>query len=156
MREAIYRRDRVSTRYTRAGPALLATANEAHDTLSRPATRKILEPTFTEYNRTEYYRLAEMQVAYLYRLRHSKSYRTRRTHFTQTKPTPVSIGERRWPEPEDRPGYVRVDTVSQSDRDGVKGVLTVLASHLNHSPARTAVTPGTGPGSPPRRPPAAA
>jgi transposase InsO family protein len=42
--------------------------------------------------------------------------------FTKTRPTPVSIGERRKPEPGGRPGYLRVDTVHQGDLDGVKGV----------------------------------
>jgi len=125
--EAAYRRRLFPTRYTRADAALLATVDEAHDTLSGPATRKILEREFTEYNKTEYQRLAEISVAHLYRLRHSKSYRTRRAHFTKTKPTPVSIGERRCPEPEGRPGYIRVDTVHQGDRDGVKGVYHINA-----------------------------
>jgi hypothetical protein len=34
----------------------------------------------------------------------------------------VAIGERRRPQPEGRPGYLRVDTVHQGDRDGAKGV----------------------------------
>jgi hypothetical protein len=34
----------------------------------------------------------------------------------------VSIGERRKPDPQGRPGYLRVDTVHQGDRDGEKGV----------------------------------
>jgi len=42
--------------------------------------------------------------------------------FTKTRPTPVSIGARRKPEPGGRPGYLRVDTVHQGDLDGVKGV----------------------------------
>lgn len=100
---------------------------EAHDTLSGPATRKILEREFAEFGKHEYAGLAEIPVAHLYRLRQSKSYRTRRTHFTKTKPTPVAIGERRCPEPEGRPGYLRVDTVHQGDRDGVKGVYHINA-----------------------------
>ena len=39
----------------------------------------------------------------------------------------VAIGERRRPRPEGRPGYLRVDTVHQGDRDGVKGVYHVDA-----------------------------
>jgi transposase InsO family protein len=127
VKEAVYRRRRFPTLYTRTDAALLAAVDEAHDTLSGPATRKILEREFTEYNRAEYQRLAEISVAQLYRLRQSKSYRTRRTHFTKTRPTPVSIAERRCPEPEGRPGYLRVDTVHQGDRDGVKGVYHINA-----------------------------
>jgi hypothetical protein len=39
----------------------------------------------------------------------------------------VSIGERRAPQPEGRPGYLRVDTVHQGDRDGAKGVYHINA-----------------------------
>ena len=127
VKEEAYRRHRFATRYTRTDAALLAAVDEAHDTLSGPATRKILEREFTEFGKGDYQRLAQISVAQLYRLRHSKSYRTRRTHFTKTKPTPVSIGERRCPEPEGRPGYLRVDTVHQGDRDGVKGVYHINA-----------------------------
>ena len=127
VKEAVYRRHRFTTRYTRTDAALLAAVDAAHDTLSGPATRKILEREFREFGKAEYARLAQISVAQLYRLRHSKSYRARRTHFTKTKPTPVSIGERRCPEPQGRPGYLRVDTVHQGDRDGVKGVYHINA-----------------------------
>jgi hypothetical protein len=122
-KEAVYRRHRFATRYTRIDAAV----EEAHDTLSGPATRKILEREFVEFGKRDYQRLAGISVAQLYCLRQSKSYRTRRTHFTPTKPTPVSIGERRCPEPQGRPGYLRVDTVHQGDRDGVKGVYHIHA-----------------------------
>ena len=121
VREAVYRRRRFPRRYTRADAALLASVDEAHETLSGPATRKILERELAEFGKSEYERLAQISVAHLYRLRHSKSYRTRRVHFTKTKPAPVSIAERRCPEPEGRPGYLRVDTVHQGDRDGGQG-----------------------------------
>lgn len=130
VKEAVYRRRRFPTRYTRTDAALLAALDEAHDTLSGPATRKILEREFNEYDRTEYQRLVQISVAHLYRLRHSKSYRARRTHFTKTKPTPVSIGERRCPELEGRPGYLRVNTVHQGDRDEVK-TTKVLAAEVH-------------------------
>ena len=37
----------------------------------------------------------------------------------------MAIGERRRPEPDRRPGYLRVDTVHPGDRDGVKGVYPI-------------------------------
>jgi len=39
----------------------------------------------------------------------------------------VAIGERRKPEPGGQTGYLRVDTVHQGDRDGVKGVYHINA-----------------------------
>ena len=76
--------------FPRIDAALLAAVDEAHDTLSGPATRKILEREFNEFGKHEYAGLAQISVAHLYRLRQSKSYRTRRVHFTRTKPTPVA------------------------------------------------------------------
>jgi len=39
----------------------------------------------------------------------------------------VAIGERRPPQPDGRPGYLRVDTVHQGDLDGTKGVYHINA-----------------------------
>jgi len=127
VKEVVYRRHRFAKHYTPTDAVLLAAVDEAHDTLSGPATRRILERELGEYGKLEYQRLAQISVAQLYRLRQSKSYRRRRVHFTKTRPTPVPIGERRRPQPEGRPGYVRVDTVHQGDRDGVKGVYHINA-----------------------------
>ena len=66
-------------------------------------------------------------MAQLYRLRNSGTYRHRRVEYQPTRPTAVSIGERRKPDPRGRPGYLRVDTVHQGDQDGVKGVYHINA-----------------------------
>jgi hypothetical protein len=47
--------------------------------------------------------------------------------YQPTRPTTVAIGERRAPQPEGRPGYLRVDTVHQGDLEGVKGVYHINA-----------------------------
>ena len=127
LRASVYLRHRFPKRYTRIDTACLASVDEAHDTMSGPATRKILEREFGEYGKSEYERLASISVAHLYRLRKSKSYRTRQASFTKTKPTAVAIGERRCPQPEGLPGYLRVDAVHQGDRNGVKGVYHINA-----------------------------
>jgi antitoxin component HigA of HigAB toxin-antitoxin module len=127
VKEALYRRHRFPPRYTRADLALLAATDAAHESLSGPATRRILEREFREFGHKEYPRLAGISVAQIYRLRQRVAYRQRRLHFTKTRPTPVSIGERRRPDPQGRPGYLRVDTVHQGDRDGVKGVYHINA-----------------------------
>ncbi len=127
VKETAYRRHRFATHYTRTDTEQLAKVDEAHETLAGPATRKILEREFGEYGKSEYGRLAGISVAHLYRLRQSRTYRLRRTYFTKTKPTPVSIGKRQRPQPEGRPGYIRLDTVHQGDRDGVKGVYHINA-----------------------------
>lgn len=42
--------------------------------------------------------------------------------YTKTKAVKRSIGERRKPQPQGKPGYIRVDSVHQGDRNGQKGV----------------------------------
>jgi transposase InsO family protein len=122
-----YRRHRFPSRYTGADCELLAAVDEAHGTLSGPATRKILERELHAFGDTRFQRLAAISVAHLYNLRRSRAYRQRRISYQPTKPTPVSIGERRAPKPEGRPGYLRVDTVHQGDLDGIKGVYHINA-----------------------------
>ena len=122
-----YRRHRFPQRYTRADIELLATVDEAHETLSGPATRRILEREYQDYGKPEYQRLASISVAHLYNLRHQQRYRERRLNYTKTRPTAVTIGERRPPDPQGQPGYVRVDTVHQGDRPAAKGVYHINA-----------------------------
>jgi transposase InsO family protein len=127
LQPAHYRRHRFPQRYTRADIELLATVDEAHETLSGPATRRILEREYQDYGKPEYQRLASISVAHLYNLRHQQRYRERRLNYTKTRPTAVSIGERRRPDPQGQPGYLRVDTVHQGDRPGAKGVYHINA-----------------------------
>jgi len=123
----IYRRHRFAQRYTAADVELLALVDEAHETLSGPATRHILQREYQQYGKQEYQRLASISVAHLYNLRQRPKYRQRRLHYTKTRPTPVSIGERRRPDPQGQPGYLRVDTVHQGDQQGSKGVYHINA-----------------------------
>ena len=127
LQPARYRRHRFARKYTPVDVELLAAVDEAHETLSGPATRKILEREYQQYQQREYERLAGISVAQIYRLRRRSAYRQRRLHFTKTRPTAVSIGERRRPDPQGQPGFLRVDTVHQGDRDGVKGVYHINA-----------------------------
>jgi hypothetical protein len=106
---------------------VLAQVDEAHDTLSGPATQKILYREFFEFADTRYERLANISVAHIYNLRKKRSYREKRMVITKTRPTPTSIGERRRSDPDGRPGYLRVDTVHQGDLDGIKGVYHIDA-----------------------------
>jgi transposase InsO family protein len=122
-----YRRRRFAERYTRADAELLATVDEAHDTISGPATRKILQRARYDFQDAQYTRLAELSVAQLYRMRKSRAYRQRFTKYQPTRPTKICIGERRRPEPNGQPGYLRVDTVHQGDQDGIKGVYHINA-----------------------------
>jgi len=125
----VYRRRRFSQLYTRADIELLASVDEAHETLSGPATRRILEREHQVYGRAEYERLAAISVGHLYNLRKSQRYRERLMSYTRTRPTAVSIGERRKPQPQGQPGFLRLDTVHQGDEPsgGEKGVYHINA-----------------------------
>lgn len=131
VQSTVYRRRCFPQRYTRADIELLATVDEAHETLSGPATRRILEREVQLYGKQEYARLAGISVAHLYNLRKCQRYRERRLNYVKTRPTTVSIGERRKPDPQGQPGYLRLDTVHQGDQPGggagAKGVYHINA-----------------------------
>ena len=122
-----YRRHRFPQRYTRADLELLAQVDEAHENLGGPATRRILEREYRQYGKPEYERLSTISVAHLYNLRQQPRYRERRLCYTRTRPTAVTIGERRCPDPQGRPGYLRVDTVHQGDAPAGQGLYHINA-----------------------------
>lgn len=124
---APYQRRRFPAIYTAADVVLLAYVDRAHGNLSGPATRRILEREYSEYGQAAYQRLAGISVAHLYRLRHTAAYRKRNASYQPTRPTLIPIGERRKPQPQGVPGYLRVDTVHQGDHDGRKGLYHINA-----------------------------
>lgn len=127
VKEVRHRRHKFENYYTPADIEVLAEVDEAHETLSGPATKKILEREFELYHHAGYERLATISAAHIYNLRRRPRYRQRRLNYTKTRAVAVAIGERRKPTPEGRPGYLRVDTVHQGDLDGVKGVYHINA-----------------------------
>ena len=132
LRATGYRRRRFPKVYTDADVALLAKVDRAHEGLSGPATRRILEREHGEYGHREYARLAQISVAHVYNLRKRPDYRKQTARYESTRPAAISIGERRRPDPQGRPGYLRVDTVHQGDWEGEKGVY-----HINSVDAVT-------------------
>ena len=127
VQERGYRRNQFTSHYTGADIELLGIVDEAHGTLSGPATQKILYRGLYEYGDASYQRLAAISVPHIYNLRKNQAYRKRRIAYHKTRPVKVSIGERRKPTPEGKPGYLRIDTVHQGDLDGVKGVYYINA-----------------------------
>jgi len=121
------RRHRFPRHYTSADIELLARVDEAHESLSGPATRRILQREFQEYGKAEFQRLAAISNGHLYNLRRNPRYRQQRKNYQKTRPSAVAIGERRRPDPGGRPGYLRVDTVHQGDTENGKGVFHINA-----------------------------
>jgi len=63
----------------------------------------------------------------LYNLRKSKSYLRQRYTFEKTRPKVALIGERKKPIANGAPGFIRIDTVNQGDKDKQKGVYHINA-----------------------------
>jgi hypothetical protein len=120
------RRRRFPRRYNSQDVALLAAVDAAHEDLSGPAVRHILRREYGVFGKPEYERLAEISISHLYNLRASAGYRKHRVQVHHTQGRQVSIAERRKPDPQGRPGYLRVDTVHQGNHDGRPGLY-----HLN-------------------------
>ena len=57
----------------------------------------------------------------------AEPYQRTRRRWTKTRPTGVPIGQRRAPQPNGLPGYMRIDSVHQGDQDGMKGVYHINA-----------------------------
>jgi transposase InsO family protein len=108
--------------YTATDVAELARIDDLLDGLSGPATCRVLKREYTVFGNEACVRLQHLSVAQLYRFRQSSTYRRVRTHYTKTKPATIAIGERTKPRNNGQPGFLRVDSVHQGDKDGEKGV----------------------------------
>jgi transposase InsO family protein len=115
-------RHRFSRRYTPEDMALLLETDNIHQRLSGPATKALLQRAFTVFGDQRYLRLKDISVAHLYNLRATKDYQRRALVLAKTRPVKNSIGNRKKPSPNGKPGYLRVDTVHQGDKDKAKGV----------------------------------
>jgi len=114
-------------RYTELDIRLLAAMDERHGTPCGPAVKKLCERACGLFGQTEYTTLASISVSHLYNLRKSISYTRQRRHYEKTQPRPSKIGERRKPQPNGQPGYIRIDSVHQGDLDKQKGVYHINA-----------------------------
>ncbi|MDO8863996.1 hypothetical protein Q6D67_20120 [Haliea sp. E1-2-M8] len=116
-----------ASRYSTEDIRLLAAMDERHETPCGPAVKKLCERAYRVFGQAEYERLATISVSHLYNLRQTTTYTRQRRHFEKTRPKVSSIGERRKPRPNGKPGYIRIDTVHQGDQDKQKGVYHINA-----------------------------
>jgi hypothetical protein len=121
------RRPTFKRRYTEADIALLAEVDAAHEDLSGPAVRHLLQRELEVFGNEKFRRLAGISVSHIYNLRKSSGYRKLRVRVEHTQARQVAIAERRKPDPKGRPGYIRVDTVHQGQQDGKPGVYHINA-----------------------------
>ena len=117
-------RNKFSFKYQPSDIALLIKTDLAHRCLSGPATKGILEREFEVFGRTEYENISKISIAHIYNIRNNNlQYESSKAKFfKRTQAVQTNIGIRRKPEPNGKPGYLRVDTVHQGDLNGKKGV----------------------------------
>jgi hypothetical protein len=120
-------RPRFASRYTPGDMALLAELDAAHQDLSGPAVRHLCQRAFSEFGDQRFQRLAKISASHIYNLRQAEAYRKIRVRVVPTQARQVAIAERRRPEPQGKPGYIRVDTVHQGQHDGHPGVYHINA-----------------------------
>lgn len=117
-----YKRHAFPTIFTAGDRELLAETDNLHRRMNGHATRKICKQMLAQGDK-RFARLATISVAHLYRLRKEERYQEHALlTYEKTKPVERRYGERTKPVPDGAPGYLRVDTVHQGDRDGQKGV----------------------------------
>ena len=118
-----YRRRVFPCTYTEADKELLAGTDNEHGRLSGVATKDICARQ--SKGDARFKRLAGIRKTHLYRFRGTVRYRENAMTFEKTQATQRAIGERRKPDPNGEPGYLRVDTVHQGDLGKEKGVYHV-------------------------------
>ena len=113
---------RFQTRYTSEDIALLADVAEGYQHQNGKALKEVCREMLEVYGDERFVRLARISVSRLYDLKKTEGFKTKALHYTKTRAVSVPIGERKKPYPEGRPGFLRVDSVHQGDRDKEKGV----------------------------------
>ncbi len=107
--------------------ALLIETDILHKTPNGRSVQEILKREYATFGHEKYATIANISVSHIYNIRnHSVQYQTSEAiRYSKTNPTSVSIGERTKPAPQGKPGFIRVDSVHQGDRDKEKGVYHV-------------------------------
>jgi len=126
IKESPYRHKFEKT-YTQEDINLLIKTDNLHNRLNGLATKKIFATEFNVYNKQEFKRLAKISVSHIYNIRRTKTYQKKALTYSKTNPRKVNIGERMRPEPQGKPGYIRVDSVHQGDSGKRKGVYYINA-----------------------------
>lgn len=121
------RRNGFKRAYTDADIRLLAQMDERHHQPSGAVLKKLCERAYVRFGQQAYQRLAAISVSHLYNLRASRTYQRQRCTLTKTQPNAAAIGRRCKPQPNNQPGYIRIDSVHQGDQDKRKGVYHINA-----------------------------
>ena len=116
----------LTKKYTASDKLLLAKTDNLHGRLNGIATKLILQKEYKEFHKEEYKRISDISVSHIYNFRKTKKYFYQALTYTKTNPVKRAIGERRKPQPDGKPGFIRVDSVHQGDSKKKKRESTTL------------------------------
>jgi len=108
-----YVRINIHRTYTGHDIELLEKTDELHYRLSAAATHEIMRRQYEMFGKKEYENISHISFSHINNLRESDRYKAKYLHHTQARQ--ISIGETAKPNPNNMPGSIRIDTVSQSD-----------------------------------------
>lgn len=115
-------RHRFPRKYSPADVGRLIETDNAHQRLSGPATKEVLRREYEVFHQEPYRTISSVSSSHIYNLRETRQYQSHSLTIKKTNPTKIPIGERRKPEPQGKPGFLRVDSVHQGDLEKEKGV----------------------------------
>lgn len=108
-----YVRHNSKCKYTPSDIKLLEYTDAVHHRLNSLATKKILERQSTLFGEHEYDHICQVSASHINNLRKSNGYKT--LWVNGTKARVAAIGKTKEPEPNGRPGSIRVDSVNQRE-----------------------------------------
>jgi hypothetical protein len=108
-----YIRKNIHRKYTTRDIKLLEKTDEVHLRLNPAATKVILQSEFQIYGKREYENISKISSSHIQNLRRHEVYQFKWIKHTHARVVP--IGNTKKPEPNGKPGYIRVDTVHQQE-----------------------------------------
>lgn len=108
-----YIRVNIHHTYTGKDIELLEKTDELHYRLSAAATHEIMRREYELFKKKEYENVSHISFSHINNLRENERYKAKYLHHTQARQ--ISIGSTAKPNPNNMPGSIRVDTVSQND-----------------------------------------
>jgi len=99
--------------YTGYDIALLEETDELHYRLAAAATHEIMRRECEVFRHTQFKNLSHISLSHINNLRERDAYKAK--YLKHTQANQVRIGETRKPEPNGKPGSIRIDTVHQRD-----------------------------------------
>jgi hypothetical protein len=102
--------------------ARLIETDNAHGLMSGKATKEILRRQYETFEDLRFEKIRHISVAHIYNLRKTRQYESHILYITKTRAVNANIGIRKKPQPDGKPGFLRVDSVHQGDLDKQKGV----------------------------------